>query len=71
MFFCKDIFIDIPKALFAKEILAIPETSNFLKRAFFRIFVWFLSSRLPLYASRFTNCPLIWFRLVRVRLRLM
>ncbi len=49
MFFCKDIFRDVPKALSVKEIKAIPGTSNFLKRALFRTFVLFF-----LIASRFT-----------------
>ncbi len=49
MFFCKDIFGHLPKALSVKEIKAIPGTSNFLKRALFRTFVLFF-----LIASRFT-----------------
>ena len=31
MFFCKDIFGDVSKALAVKEIQAIPDTSNFLE----------------------------------------
>ncbi len=31
MFFCKDIFGDVPKTLSAKRMKALPDTSNFLE----------------------------------------
>jgi hypothetical protein len=67
VFFCQDIFGDVPKALSVKEKKAIPDKSTFWKRAFFRTFVLFFSYRLLLYASRLTSFPLVWFRPGRVR----
>jgi len=39
--FFKDIFGHIPKALSAKEIPVVPDTSNFLEPSILSAFVWF------------------------------
>lgn len=55
MFFCKDIFSQTQKALSAKEVQAIPDTSNFWKTGilpYLRL-VLFLSPP----ASRLTSFP--------------
>ncbi len=61
MFFCKDIFGDVPKAFPVKGMKTNLGTSNFLETSILsyrRLVLSFVASRV---------FPLVWFWLVRVR----
>lgn len=57
MFFCKDIFGDVPKALPVKGMKALPDTSNFLETGILPYFGLSLFLSPPaLHPTRVSSC---------------